>query len=1024
MHGRNSSHNSNIAVPNRACRWKHNIDELYSALKLDELIHVSSAQMQHIKSLITQYRNIFSENDLDLGCTDLLEQEIILDTNVPIRDKYYNILLQLRPHAEKEIKRLLDLNIIEESTSNYHSPSFLMKKGNDYRLLTDFRKLNKHVIRSWQPIPGLEEMLVLWNNCKYYSKMDFAKGFYQTPLKRESRHYTATSIPGIGFFQYVKSPLGLSSSPCYFQSLVEKIFMGLKQNQCVVYLDDILSAHKSFEGMIENLRLIFERVKSSKMLLKPSKCELFKQKIKFLGVYLDENGVSPCPEKVDSIKKMIKPANVKGVRSFLGLSGFYRRFVKNYSAIAEPLTRLTKKGVKFEWSPEADVAFESIKTELVNAKLLRHPDMSKQFTLITDASSYAVGAVLSQKGEDNLLHPICYGSSVLTDAQRKWSTVQRELYSLVHFCEKNKNFLLAQTFEVITDNSALLHLEKFKNVQSNRLWRWFEKLQNYKFTITYCPSNQNPSDALSRLPSASDPLIKTVPLNAVTKAPPEKKGHTIVFLPNQKILTAQSDDTTISTVKTWMESGEKPNSSSHLTADLYTYYNSFDRLSIRDGILFRKWDLGSHEQPTQLVCLPSSLQQEVISLAHDIPTAGHLALHKTLEKIRTRFYFPKMHLKTSLYIDQCHVCLKGRRNHQKLKAPLTPFAGTEPGHIVQMDLMENLPMVNGYHAILVIIDTFTKWAEAIPLTSTKVEHIARAFLNTWICRQSVPSQLHSDRGANLATGKIIQEVYKMLSITKTMNCSYRPQTDGHVERVIGTLKNLLWKYCQENPTNWLNCLNQVMFAYRTTIHSTTGYSPYFLDKGRLPRLPLDIVMGTDVKSSLGEDGTKSAYDLYTKLQETYKFVNENIKGHQISSKKRYDEKANVKHFDVGSWVYVYKPTPPGCTYKKFYDNYRGPFQITEKLTPHTYKIVLDRTKGTSDIVHMEHLKQAQQPLNEYHTNTHYSDDPQPVLLKIRQPVITKRPNNIRARRRPIISIPINRRSNRQRRQRVPYQHRP
>ena len=133
MHGRNSSHNSNITVPNRACRWKHNIDELYNALKLDELTHVSSAQMQHIKSLIAQYRNIFSENDLDLGCTDLLEQEIILDTNVPIRDKYYNIPLQLRPHAEKEIKRLLDLNIIEESTSNYHSPSFLMKKGNDYR---------------------------------------------------------------------------------------------------------------------------------------------------------------------------------------------------------------------------------------------------------------------------------------------------------------------------------------------------------------------------------------------------------------------------------------------------------------------------------------------------------------------------------------------------------------------------------------------------------------------------------------------------------------------------------------------------------------------------------------------------------------------------------------------------------------------------------------------------------------------------------------------------------------------------
>ena len=162
--------------------------------------------------------------------------------------------------------------------------------------------------------------------------------------------------------------------------------------------------------------------------------------------------------------------------------------------------------------------------------------MSKQFTLITDASSYAIGAILSQKGEDNLLHPICYGSSVLTDAQRNWSTVQCKLYSLVHFCEKFNNFL-AQTFEVITENNALLHLDKFKNIQSKRLWRWFKKLQSYKYIIKYCPSEQNPSDALPRLPTSTDPLITTVPLNTITdktNAPSETQGHTIVFLSTQK----------------------------------------------------------------------------------------------------------------------------------------------------------------------------------------------------------------------------------------------------------------------------------------------------------------------------------------------------------------------------------------------------------------------------------------------------------------------------------------------------------
>ena len=366
-------------------------------LKIDQLNHLTDDQITKFKSLVVEFKNIFSENDNDIGCTNIAEQEIILDTHIPIREKYYNIPLALRPQAEKEVKRLLDLNILQPSNSPYHSPSFILKSPNgSIRLLTDFRKLNAHIVRSWQPIPGLEEMVALWNQCEFYSKMDFIKGYYQTKLAPESRKYTATSIPGVGFVEYVKSPLGLSNSPCFFQNLVEKMFMGLKNKQCIFYLDDVLSGAQTFDEMLENLKAIFSRIKSSNMLLKPSKCELFAKSLKFLGVMLDKNGISTCPEKVKAIIQMAQPKNIKGVRSFvLGLAGFYRRFVKDFSLICEPLTKMTRKNAKFDWTKEAETAFTTIKEKLASAPILSHPDMNKPFFLITDASAYCVGAILA-----------------------------------------------------------------------------------------------------------------------------------------------------------------------------------------------------------------------------------------------------------------------------------------------------------------------------------------------------------------------------------------------------------------------------------------------------------------------------------------------------------------------------------------------------------------------------------------------------------------------------------------------------
>ena len=347
-----------------------------------------------------------------------------------------------------------------------------------------------------------------------------------------------------------------------------------------------------------------------------------------------------------------------------------------------------------------------------------------------------------------------------------------------------------------------------------------------------------------------------------------------------------------------------------------------------------------------------------------------------MERIRSKYYFPQMDLKVKLYLAACHVCLKKRNNVPKLKAPLTPYNGRHPDHIVQMDLIENLPVTRGYKSILVLVDTYSKYAEAVALRDTKVEYIAKAFVNRWCCHQGLPSKLHTDRGSNLDSAGLIKAVYDMLNITKTANTSYRPQTDGGVERLNRSIKNMLWKFCQENPKSWVDCLDQVMFAYRTSVHCMTGFSPYFMDKGRLPRLPLDVILNTAPVPETGEHYGEAAQNLYDRMRKIFLFVEDNMQTKHVSSKKRYDTKARVHKFLVGSYVYVWKPVPQGCTYKKFYDHFRGPFKIVEQITAHTYKISLDETKDKYDIVHMEMLKDAKIPIGNKPALDikHYADD--------------------------------------------------
>jgi transposase InsO family protein len=992
------------------------MEKLFEKLKLDELQHLTSEEITKLKNLVTKHRDVFAVNESGIiKPAKIAPLKIRLDTDKPIRAPFRPIALALRPHAEKEIKRLMDLDILEHSNSPYHSPAFIIaKKGvngenTKYRLISDLRLVNKHVIRSYQPLPDMDSTTSLWHGCKLWSNLDMSQGYFQVELHESSRAITSSSIPGVSKFQYKRIPLGLSSSSSHFQGEIENLFLGMKSLQLVQYLDDLATASKSFEEMVKNLDLIFERLRSVGLVLKPEKTRLCQTKILWLGHIISEKGVQMNPEKIEGITKMSTPRTKKQVKSFVSMCSFYRKFVKSFSEISRPLTEMLKNHVKFRWGPEQQEAFNSLKQRIVQAPILQFPNLGKEFILRTDASSYCIGAILAQKGDDGFQHPIAFGSNLLTPTQIKWSVWQKEFYAMKFYCEKFRVFLLNKKFTLQTDHTPLCYWETSRHMEGP-LWRWYQILSQFQFRVEFIPGRKNTADCPSRIPRQNDEQFdqyhenvrgendveaeenhtsnqctpttditadkpadadhepKSVlcstnttinednalaPLNDTDKQDildtskqnlPQKQLMNFQIIEKAVLIEAQKTDPVLSIVRQWVEEGKRPetsNKTKKLNPDLKNYRSSFDRLKIIEDVLYRSWESKSDAEPVWLICLPEYYHETVIKTCHDIPASGHLGIYKTLERIRERFYFPKCELQVSLYIGQCRTCIL-KSQKRKPKAPLSPFHGTHPNDIIQFDLLGPLPdNKKRYTMIFVVIDKFTGWAEAVPLKTTTSAVIARTLLDTWISRNGLPNQCHSDRGPQF-TSEILRIVFKLLGmIYHSHTCAYTPKSNGGSEAMVKIVKNMLKSFCAEQPETWPQMLQQLMFAYRTSKSRVTGFSPHFLKTGQLAKQPMDLIFGTFPQKKF-ESQSDYAYQLYKIIRSTYRWVENHLKASREIAKQRYDNRTNIKQFKPNDWVYLWRPRKKGQ--HAFMSNFYGPYKILSKVGDYVYKLDTGNSK--------------------------------------------------------------------------------
>lgn len=463
---------------------------------------LDNEQLMKVKALLLKHQSVFSKTKSDLGYVDVIQHRINTGLAPPIKQAPHKVPLTQRDEVNQEIDRMLDMGIIEPSASPWAAPIVPVRKPDgSIRICSDMRKLNTVILKDQYPLPRIQDCLDSLKGAKYFSTLDATSGFFQLSIHPDDMDKTAITCHK-GQFRYTVLPMGLANAPATYQRLMEFVMAGLQYETLLVYMDDCIVHADNFEEHINRLDEALARFKSINLKLSPRKCHLFRLETKFLGHVVSEKGISTNKDKIAAIKDWPVPTNEKEVKSFVSLCSYYRRFVNGFAKIAAPLHKLTQKQEKFVWTQECQQAFETLKQALITSPTLAYPNTHDPYILDCDASSFAIGSVLSQI-QNGIEKPIAYYSRVLHKTERNWCVTRRELFSIVESVTHFHQYLYGLPFTVRTDHSALQWLLQFKS-PSGQLSRWLDTLSVYDFKIKHRSgsAHQN-ADGLSRRPCSS-----------------------------------------------------------------------------------------------------------------------------------------------------------------------------------------------------------------------------------------------------------------------------------------------------------------------------------------------------------------------------------------------------------------------------------------------------------------------------------------------------------------------------------------
>ena len=692
-------------------------------------------------------------------------------------------------------------------------------------------------------------------------------------------------------------PFGLSNSPATFQRLMEYAMEELYMAECFVFIDDINVPAKNFKEGLLRLEKVFEKVRKHKLKLNAGKCALFQTQLAYCGHIISERGVETDSSKITKVSEWPVPQNVKEIQGFLGLAGYYRRFIKNYSTISKPLYELTggpsrgKKSRKctvseWKWETAHQEAFDNLKEKLTSPCILGYARYDLPFVLHTDASQHGLGAVLSQiqDGEERV---ISYASRRISKSEKNYPVHKLEFLALKWaITDKFSDYLYGaeHRFTAFTDNNPLTYVLSSAKLDATG-HRWIAALSTYNFDIKYRSGKKNANaDSLSRLPGSSQqqdayqtvdretvgaickstehvPFAETLCMS-VNVIPPI--DHKDIYVPQVRRL--QREDPVIGKIIRMVNQGEQPKLQTFIPGtEAHQMAQEFQKFRIRRGLMYRV--VKEDKEEVWQVVLPKCLRTMVLESLHD--EAGHQGKERTLSLLRDRFYWPWMARDTEFKVKYCERCIR-RKSPVNQRAPLVNIETVQPLELVCMDYLTLETSKGGYSQVLVITDHFTRFAQAIPTKDQTAKTTAEVFFNSYIVHYGVPLKIHSDQGACF-DGKIIHELCKLTGMTKSRTTAYHPAGNGMCERLIRTLLNMLGTLNPAQKRDWKTYVGPMVHAYNATGHKSTNQSPFYLMFGRQARLPIDLLFDveSDRKTSYGtymnklRDRLKNAYEIAT-----------------------------------------------------------------------------------------------------------------------------------------------------------------
>jgi hypothetical protein len=655
-----------------------------------------------------------------------------------------------------------------------------------------------------------------------------------------------------------------------------------------------------------------------KLQAKLEKCEFHVHQVEFLGYIISEKGIAMDPKKVKVIVEWATPTSAQDIHVFIGFSNFYRRFVKNFSGEAKPMTRLLKKNTPFQWDDKADIAFKHLKTAFASEPVLAHFKLDVPCYLEPDASKDGIGAVFSQPNEDGILHPVAYYSRALSPPERNYHVHDTELLAVVEGLENWRHyFAYSKTpVTVLTDHKNLEYFTEKRNLNERQI-RWAERLSKYNIQMVYRPGSSNgAADALSRmhspeggecaLPPALLPKFKTlksISLNAIEIVPQSDL--------TEKIKLAYQNDTTLRLMIE--EKTEDP--------------SAHPKFALEDGLIFFQG----------LIFVPpdDEIRREILSLCHDDPRAGHFGIHKTYELVVRTYYWHGLRTYVKDFVNSCDNCQRNKQNRHKPYGLLQPLPIPQaPWSSISMDFITQLPVSNGYTSIFVVVDRLTKMAHFIPThDEIDAEGTVALFMNRIVTLHGLPDDIVSDRGS-VFTAQFTRAFMEALNVTQNLSTAYHPQSDGQTERTNATLEQYLRCYSNYHQDNWSSLLPLAEFCYNNTVHSSTNHTPFYALYGYHPRFNVHIPR---VKKNTPEAEHRLA--VLKQVQEDLQFY---VGLAQESQAKFHDRHAlPAPNFVPGDKVWLVRKHIRTTRPSDKLDSYKlGPFKILAAVGTRAFRLEL------------------------------------------------------------------------------------